>query len=144
MKGQQGFTLVELMIVVAIVAILSAIAVPSYQNYVLRSQLAQAYATLGTQRVRMEQFYQDMRTYTGACSVGTVAPPPQNDDHFTYSCDIGADGQSYTIIADGAATTSTEGFQFTVDQNNARATTAVPSGWTDNPNCWIRKKDGSC
>jgi type IV pilus assembly protein PilE len=140
MKGQQGFTLLEVMIVVVIVAILTAIAVPAYSDYVIRGQIAQAYATLGAQRVRMEQFYQDMRTYTGACTAGTVAPPMTNDDLFDYSCDI--EDQSYTLTADGKA--GVTGFQFTVDQNNNRATAAAPTGWTTNANCWIRKKDGSC
>ena len=140
MKGQQGFTLLEVMIVVVIVAILAAIAVPAYSDYVIRGQIAQAYATLGAQRVRMEQFYQDMRTYTGACTDGTVAPPMNNDDLFDYSCDI--EDQSYTLTADGKA--GVTGFQFTVDQNNNRATAAAPTGWTTNANCWIRKKDGSC
>jgi type IV pilus assembly protein PilE len=142
MKGQQGFTLMEVLIVVAILSILSAIAVPAYRDYITRGQLAQAYATLGAQRVRMEQFYQDMRTYTGACEAGTVAPKPNDDEFFAYSCDIGGDGQSYTVIADGQGGLS--GFQFTVDQNNARATTSAPDGWTTNDTCWIRKKDGSC
>jgi type IV pilus assembly protein PilE len=142
MKGQQGFTLLEVMIVVVIVAILTAIAVPAYSEYVTRGRLAEAYATLAAQRVRMEQFYQDMRTYTGACAAGTVAPPMTDSEFFDYDCDIAADGQSYTLSADGQA--STAGFQFTVDQNNNRATPSAPSGWTSNGTCWVRKKDGSC
>jgi type IV pilus assembly protein PilE len=140
MKGQQGFTLLEVMIVVVIVAILASIAVPAYSDYVIRGQIAQAYATLGAQRVRMEQFYQDMRTYNGACTNGTVAPEMADTDLFNYSCVI--NDQSYTLVADGLA--GVTGFQFTVDQNNNRATPAAPAGWTTSANCWIRKKDGSC
>ena len=142
MKGQQGFTLLEVMIVVVIVAILTAIAVPAYSEYVTRGRLAEAYATLGGQRVRMEQFYQDMRTYTGACTAGTVAPPMTDSDNFDYECDIAADGQSYSLTADGQ--NATAGFQFSVDQNNNRATPSAPSGWTSNDTCWVRKKDGAC
>ena len=142
MKGQQGFTLLELMIVVAIVAILGAIAIPMYSDYTTRARLAEAYATLGGQRVRMEQYYQDMRSYAGACTAGTVAPPMADSEFFAYSCDIAGDGQSYTLTADGQAATA--GFQFTVDQNNNRATPAAPSGWTSNDGCWVRRKDGSC
>ena len=65
MKGQQGFTLLEVMIVVVIVAILTAIAVPAYSEYVTRGRLAEAYATLGGQRVRMEQFYQEQGSEWG-------------------------------------------------------------------------------
>jgi len=138
MKPQKGFTLVELMIVVGIVSILAAIAVPAYNDYVLRGQLTEAYAGLAAQRVRMEQYYQDMRTYTGATAAGTVATCPPAGQNFTFACAVAGDGQGYTITATG------RGFTFTIDQNNNRATTAVPSNWTVNNVCWVRKKGGVC
>lgn len=142
MKRVRGFTLIELMVTVAIVAILASIALPAYRDYVTRGRLAEAYATLGSQRVKMEQFYQDARTYNGACVANTVAPQPPNTTNFQYTCNI-AD-QTYTITATGQASGGLNGFVFTVDQANTRATTAVPSGWTSNATCWIRRKDGSC
>lgn len=53
-KNQKGFTLIELMIVVAIIAILAAIAIPQYQNYVSRSQVTRAVAELGAHRTAAE------------------------------------------------------------------------------------------
>jgi type IV pilus assembly protein PilE len=141
MKAQQGMTLIELMVVVAIIGILAGIGIPAYRDYVTRGKLAEAYATLASQRVKMEQFYQDMRTYTGACVAGTVAPLPTGR-YFTYACNI-AD-QTYTITATGVGAEGTAGFAFTVDQNNARATTGVPAGWTASATCWIRNKAGHC
>jgi type IV pilus assembly protein PilE len=142
MKRVRGFTLIELMVTVAIVAILASIALPAYRDYVTRGRLAEAYATLGSQRVKMEQFYQDARTYNGACAANTVAPPPPNTTNFQYTCNV-AD-QTYTITATGQASGGLNGFVFTVDQANTRATTGVPSGWTSNATCWIRRKDGAC
>lgn len=52
--NQQGFTLIELMIVVAIIAILAAIAIPQYQNYVARSQMSRAMGELGALRTAVE------------------------------------------------------------------------------------------
>ena len=58
----RGFTLIEIMIVVAIVAILSAIALPSYSDYVLRSKLPEAFSALSDQRIRLEQYYQGQQS----------------------------------------------------------------------------------
>jgi type IV pilus assembly protein PilE len=139
MNSQNGFTLLEMMIVVAIISILAGIAVPAYNNYVLRGQLTEAYAQLAAQRVRMEQYYQDMRTYTGADAPGTVATCPAPGQHFNFNCAVDPDGQGYTITANGL------GFTFTIDANNNRATTAVPAGWTlPATACWVRKKEGVC
>ncbi len=142
MKRICGFSLIELLVAVAIVAILASIAIPGYRDYVTRGKLAEAYTNLASQRVKMEQFYQDTRTYNNACQPNTVAPKPTDTVNFQYTCAI-AD-QTYTITATGQASGGLNGFRFTVDQSNNRATPAVPSGWTSSANCWIKNKDGSC
>ena len=142
MKRESGFTLVELLVVVAVVGILAAIAVPQYSDYVTRSKLAEATATLSEQRVKLEQYFQDNRTYVGACTAGTVAPPPTGR-YFTYDCGTPTT-TTYTITATGVAAQGTGGFVFTLTQANARATTGVPAGWAANANCWVNNKGGTC
>ncbi|WP_305370097.1 pilin [Photobacterium leiognathi] len=56
MKKQQGFTLIELMIVVAVIGVLSAIAVPAYQNYVKKSELGSALASVTALKVNVEDY----------------------------------------------------------------------------------------
>lgn len=57
MKKQSGFTLIELMIVVAIVGILAAVAIPAYQDYVARSQVSEAVASTSAMKVSIVDFY---------------------------------------------------------------------------------------
>lgn len=139
---QAGFTLIEVMIVVAIVGVLTAIAVPAYGDYVKRGRITDAVSGLSDMRVKMEQFFQDNRTYEGACVAGTVAPLPANTTQFTFSCS-GLSASAYTVSATGTSTMA--GFTYTVDQSNLRNTTALPTDWTGaNNNCWVIKKDGTC
>jgi len=69
-----GFSLIELMVVVAIVGILSSIALPAYNDYVRRARAADAVAQLSSYAARLEQFYLDNRNYgTGACGIAAAS-----------------------------------------------------------------------
>jgi type IV pilus assembly protein PilE len=149
MKSTRGFTLIEVMIAVAIVAILAAVALPSYRDYVTRGQLSEAHSQLAAMRVKMEQWYQDTRSYAGACTAGTTAALPGNNGtadntnikYFNYACSNLA-ANTYTVTATGAGG-NTAGFGFSIDQDNTKRTTSVPSGWTaPSTNCWATRKSG--
>lgn len=140
MRRHTGFTLIEVMIVVAIIAILSAIAVPSYSEYVIRSRLTEGVAALGAMRVKMEQYFQDNRTYVGACAAGTIATPPDNIPNFTIACPtLSATGFSLTATAKDKL----KDFVYTVDEKNQKATTGG-MGYANSNSCWSIKKDGAC
>jgi type IV pilus assembly protein PilE len=137
---EHGFTLIEVMVVVAVLGILSAIAIPSYSRYVTRGNLVEAGNALAEYRVRMEQFYQNNRTYQdagGACGQAL----PAGLDNFAIACAILAGGQAFTATATG--TGSTTGFTYTINQANVRATTAIPAHWGTLPGDagtrWITK-----
>jgi type IV pilus assembly protein PilE len=138
----RGFTLIEVMITVAIVAILASIAMPSYTAYIQRSRITEAVAGLSEMKVKMEQYFQDSRTYVGACADGTVAPLPSGDraKYFSFSCPTLTAG-AFTATATG--TGNMLNFVYTINEANVRATTGTDWGVTST-SCWVLKKDGSC
>ncbi len=147
MKRSRGFTLIELMITIAIISILAAVALPAYTDYVRRGKLAEAYTNLGAFRVQMEQYYQDNRKYDGAGLGGCGAKAPTEAKYFTYTCTpAAAPAQTYTAKATGMATQGLTGFEYTINEANARTSNITAPGWANpSPNtCWARRKDGAC
>lgn len=141
MSSNRGFTLIEVLVVVVIIGILAAIAIPNYADYVMRSKIPEATSALSTMRSRMEQYFQDNRTYANACAATTIAPLPPNTDNFTFACS-NLTVSTYTVTATGR--NSMNGFVYTINQSNVRTTTGVPTGWTSNANCWVTGKGGTC
>lgn len=136
MRHAKGFTLIELMVVVAVIGILAVIAVPSYSDYVIRGKLVDATAGLSDGRVKLEQFFQDNRAYNAAGS-----PCPADTKYFGFNCTTAA--TTYTITATGIGDLNT--FSYTIDQTNTKRTTALKAGWGAVPaNCWIVRKGDTC
>ena len=114
MRKQQGFTLIELMIVVAIIGILAAIALPAYQNYTARAQVSEAILAVSAMRTDVTEFVQA----TGGLPAGGNTDVPDGVatelvDTIVYS--VNADGEgvitatmSATAIATGTITLTTD------------------------------------
>ena len=139
MKKHAGFTLIEVMIVVIVIGILAAIAIPNYTDYLTRSRITHATSGLAAWRVRMEQFFQDNRSYP-AVGAGPCTPDTSGSN-FDFACAASAT-ETYTLTATGKG--SMAGFVFQVNQANARSSTTTKSGWSGNAACWATKKDGTC
>ena len=147
MTRSRGFTLIELMIAVAIIAVLAAIAIPSYTDYVRRGRLTDAVSKLAAMRVKMEQYFQDNRVYNAvppACDPASIAPLPPDTVYFQYRCNPAPGLSTYTIVANGIGAMA--GFSYSVDETNTQRTVTVPANWNlPAPNtCWAIKPDGSC
>jgi type IV pilus assembly protein PilE len=134
----RGFTLIEVMVVVLIISILSAIAIPAYKDYVIRAKITEAVSGLSANQTKMEQWYQDQHTYVGFDCTAVA-----NAENFDFACDGEPTATAFTLKATGKGQMA--GFLFTVDQSGTRKTTQVPAGW-DLPsgNCWVTRKGGVC
>ena len=146
-RRHSGFTLIEVMIVVGIIGILAAIAIPNYRDYVLRGQLVDATSALSAFRARMERHFQDNRTYqtSGAFTSPCLLPVEQRTvGGFVVSCSFGPTDTAYTLRATGSG--SLGAFEFTVDQADVRGTTSAPVGWgaVPCPTRWLLKRGQAC
>ena len=128
-RAENGFTLIELIVAMAVLAILSAVAIPSYSGYLTRSQLTDATGTLGAYRLRMEQSYQDNGNFgAAACSVATA-----NTTTWDFQCALTGAGQGFTVTATGKGRTA--GYQYSIDEQGSRRTLAFPGVGASA--CWV-------
>lgn len=138
MNKFKGFTLVELMVTVAVIGILSAIAIPSYQTYVQQSKAMEASSVLSDLRIKMEIWYQDNKTYVG----GSCAPSSAADAvYFSYSCTTGPTATTYTITATGNAAAGMSDYSYSIDQSNIK-TSKTPTRTSSS--CWVVKDSDPC
>ena len=110
-----GFTLIELMIVVAIIGILAAIAVPSFHSYRKRVKSVEAKETLGTIRTFEETYKAEYDTYGSLESIAFELPTGARI--YTYGFVVGPNQNSYTAYADGNLDSDTLLDRWTIDQD---------------------------
>lgn len=127
MKKTRGFTLIELMIAVAIVGVLTAIAYPSYQNYLVKGSRANAKAFLMDISTRQQQFLLDNRAYAGTIGELNVTEPKEFSPYYTVAIAAAAGPPpSFTVTAtpkagtrqskDGALTINNKGEKAPADK----------------------------
>lgn len=128
MQRARGFTLIELVIVMAIASIVAAMALPAYTDHVMRSRATAAASVLKDLRLNMERRYADDRSYATAAGACPIANFVDRDSGFSFSCATVAGGQSYTWT--GTGTAGTAGITYTIDEAGIERTLALPSRWS--------------
>ena len=142
-RSTQGFTLIEILIVMAIMGFLTAVAYPAYSDYSARGRMAEGASALANLRLQTEQTYQNTRSYAAAGSPCTNAAP--TNKYFTFACsDLAA--TTYTWTATNKANVglgSASSYTYTVNENGSKKTLAY-EGSTININCWQTSHSTSC
>jgi type IV pilus assembly protein PilE len=145
----RGFTLIELMITVAIIAILASVALPAYTDYIMRGRVADATQALSSRRAAMEQYFQDQRSYAAPAAGSNINYPCANPPlqvaggTFSISCappgGVAPTATTYTITATGQGAAA--GFVYTIDQNDTQLTLSLPKAWGTPPATgWVLRK----
>lgn len=130
MKRVRGFTLIELMIAVAVVGVLAAVALPSYQDQVRKSRRAEAQAVLLNMAGRQQQFLLDTRAYASDAAVLGVTVPSSVSSAYTITFTI---ANSTTAPSTFTLTAAPVGSQ----ANDKCATLTVDQAGIKAPaNCW--------
>lgn len=138
---QRGLTLIELMVVIAIIGVLATIAQPLYTEYVRRARAVEGTEALLAYRTQMEHRYQDTGSYAADPDdpVDCAIALPGDTDFFAFACALDDGGQTYTATATGDAVL--EGYGYSIDDAGNRVTTDYP-GHDDPVNCWMLKRGG--
>lgn len=133
-RGPRGFTLIEILITVVAVAILSAIAFPSYQAHVAKGRRADGKAAIMALAQVMERWYTERGTYAGA-TVGSSGLMASSSERGYYTLSITAqDASGYTIRATPAGAQSSDACgSYTYTQAGTRG---VTGGSKSASECW--------
>ena len=146
MNKSRGFTLVELMIVVAIVGIIAAVAVPNYIDYVRRGNVADMTSAMSDAKLRVEQRYADTRNYNIGTLCSEAGVDIQDNDRYKISCvtpnaPIANPYQTYTITGTGKG--NIVNFVYTVTETGAKGSTlGAQWGGGSAGGRWVMKRGG--
>lgn len=132
-RRERGFTLIQLMIAVVVVAILAAIAFPSYQRYVLRSHRVEAQAVLSEAAARQERYYSQNNAYASTAAALNMTSNVNALQYYSLAIsNVTATAYTLTATAKGSQAKDGQCLTLSLDQAGTRSNTGTGTGTT----CW--------
>ena len=141
---QQGFTLIELMIVVAIIGILAAIAIPQYQNYTGRAQLSDAITIAGGLKTAVGEVYQVTGDKSSADSGQLGIPAAIASNAGKYANAVSVSAGTITVSMQGTGVASCVASKIVTLMPNFPASQDAPISWTCSTDAAAGCKPASC
>lgn len=141
MKNKNGFTLVEMLITVAIIGILATIALPTYKQYHERAIISEGLAYMNKVEIIMSEYIDNNRSVAGFCDYAKYLNlSPKFNDYAKRSngnCSISGNVLRINGLSDN-------GWGFSIDSDGNKSTFSAPSGFLTNSNCWVTNTSGDC
>ena len=129
MKNQQGFTLIELMIVVAIIGILAAVAIPAYQDYTVRAQVTEGISLASGAKTSIAEVFQSTGAFPETNSAAGIAAASDISGSYVEAVAVGTDGQ--ITVTFSATTISGDTLTLTPTGTQGRVTWVCAAGTLD-------------
>ena len=131
LKKLRGFTLIEVMIAIAMVAILAAIAYPSYSQYLKTSRRTEATATLTKIANLEERYYLDNNSYGGLTDLSLTSPYNTENSYYQITINVTSSTFTLTATAQNAQAADTECGSLTLDQDGTKGSSTANAA-----TCW--------
>ncbi len=147
---KRGFTLIEMMVVLSIMAILASFVYPAYSDYVIRAKAVESFTEIEKMQSKIKQYYLDNNTLNGCCSDNFST----QNKNFNITINLGVNAienntEDFQIILTSKKLNSNGQPELSYKLTNNGGeylyeTLSLPNNWVMNNNCWVYNRQGDC
>ncbi len=145
-----GFTLVEMMVVLSIMAILASFVYPSYADYVARAKAVEAFTEIEKIQSKIKQYYLDNNTLNNCCTDNSFSETKNFNIEVTLGVKaLESNAEDFQVVLSSKKLSSSDKPELSYKITNSGGeylyeTLSLPNNWVMNNNCWVYNKQGDC